>query len=100
MASAPSPDAIDKQEAFAAIARAPAERPAVSQNAPVAPSEMPVQRLGYAPSGNGPSGLVFRERDLGKSNALLPNGSVRLDGQVYRWAEMKDGTGAWIVVVS
>ena len=99
MASAPAPDAVDKMEAFAAIARAAAERPVVSQNAPVAPSEYGTQYHGTPLPDFTPGGL-FPRPPVAEKNALLPNGSVRLDGQVYRWAEMKDGSGAWVVVVT
>ena len=99
MASAPSPDAIDKQEAFAAIARQAADRPVVGQNAPVAPSEYGTQSHGTPLPDFTPGGL-FPRPPVVEKNALLPNGAVRLDGQQYRWAELANGDGAWIVVVS
>ena len=103
MASAPSPDAIDKQEAFAAIARQAADRPVVGQNGPFLPPMGGEPYVGLPwpnPAGMTPGGLVGTAATPRQQNALLPNGAVRLDGQQYRWAELANGDGAWIVVVS
>ena len=99
MASAPAPDAVDKMEAFAAIVRQAADRPVVGQNAPVEPFDRPGPYWNLHLGAEPPGGLVGTAPTPRQHNALLPNGAVRLDGQQYRWAELANGDGAWIVVV-
>ncbi len=95
-----SPDDIDRMEALKALSQRGVQNTAViGQNGPVEPFGSVSPMVAYPPLISTPSGLQGTPAPQRDPDALLPGGKVRLHGQVYEWAEMKSGAGAWVVVV-